>query len=134
MVFNATFNNISVISWRQFCWWRKPDYPEKTTDLSQYTDKNYHLLTLPEHLSSSPVSSGVRVTRSLVLCVCFVDSWLSFLFWSLCCLSFDLRILITSLVYSNSYRKISYVEVKYIPIRHIRNCLISNLDTGTLIK
>ena len=22
MVFNATFNNISVISWRQFCWWR----------------------------------------------------------------------------------------------------------------
>jgi hypothetical protein len=24
MVFNTTFNNISVISWRQFCWWRKP--------------------------------------------------------------------------------------------------------------
>jgi len=30
-------------------------------------------LTLQEHLSSSPVFSGVRVTRSLVLCVCFVD-------------------------------------------------------------
>ena len=29
------------------------------------------LLTLPEHLSSPPVISGVRVTRSLVLCVCF---------------------------------------------------------------
>ena len=27
------------------------------------------LLTLPEHLSSPPVFSGVRVTRSLVLCV-----------------------------------------------------------------
>jgi hypothetical protein len=39
MVFNATFNNISVISWRQFYWWRKPEYPEKTTDLSQVTDK-----------------------------------------------------------------------------------------------
>jgi hypothetical protein len=26
-----------------------------------------------EHLSSPPVFSGVRVTRSLVLCVCFVD-------------------------------------------------------------
>jgi hypothetical protein len=26
-----------------------------------------------KHLSSSPVFSGVRVTRSLVLCVCFVD-------------------------------------------------------------
>ena len=28
MVFNATFNNISVISC-QFYWWRKPEYPEK---------------------------------------------------------------------------------------------------------
>ena len=36
------------------------------------------LLTLPEHLSSSPVLSGVGVTRSLVLCVCFVDRCLSF--------------------------------------------------------
>ena len=30
-------------------------------------------LILPEHLSSPPVFSGLRVTRSLVLCVCFVD-------------------------------------------------------------
>ena len=36
--------------------------------------------THPEHLSSPPLFSGVRVTRSLVLCVCFVDSCLS------CCL------------------------------------------------
>jgi hypothetical protein len=36
------------------------------------------LLTLPEHLSSSPVINGVRVTQSLVLCVCFVDRCLSF--------------------------------------------------------
>jgi hypothetical protein len=31
------------------------------------------LLTLPKHLSSPPIFSGVRVTRSLVLCVCSVD-------------------------------------------------------------
>ena len=31
-----------------------------------------------EHLSSPSVFSGVRVTRSLVLCVCFVDLCLSF--------------------------------------------------------
>ena len=37
-----------------------------------------YLLTLPEHLSSPPVFSGVRVTRSLVLYVCFVDRCLSF--------------------------------------------------------
>ena len=36
------------------------------------------LLTLREHLSSSPVFSGVRVTRCLVLCVCLVDRCLSF--------------------------------------------------------
>ena len=36
------------------------------------------LPTLPEHLSSPPVFNGVRVTRSLVLCVCFVDRSLSF--------------------------------------------------------
>ena len=42
--------------------------------------------------------SGVRVTRSLVLSVCFVDRCLflcTFFFWALCCLSFDLRIMIT---------------------------------------
>ena len=31
------------------------------------------LFTFPEHLSSSPIFSGVCVTRSLVLYVCFVD-------------------------------------------------------------
>ena len=60
------------------------------------------LLTLPEHLSSPPVFSGVHVTRSLVLCLMFCRSLfvlLSFFFWPLCCLFFfDIRILITSLV------------------------------------
>jgi hypothetical protein len=46
----------------------------------------------------------VRVTRSLVLCVMFCRFFflrLSFFFWPLYCLSFDLRILITPLVSSN---------------------------------
>jgi hypothetical protein len=41
------------------------------------------LLTLPEHLSSPPVFSGVRATRCLVLYVYFVDrclSWCTFSF------------------------------------------------------
>ena len=38
------------------------------------------LLAIPEHLSSPRVFSGVRVTRSLVLCVCFVYCSLSFFF------------------------------------------------------
>jgi hypothetical protein len=36
------------------------------------------MLILPEHLSLPPGFSGVRVTLSLVLCVCFVDRCLSF--------------------------------------------------------
>ena len=40
MVLNATFNNISVISWPSLLfWWKKPKYSEKTTELSQDTDK-----------------------------------------------------------------------------------------------
>jgi len=61
------------------------------------------LLTPLEHLTSPPVISGVHVTRSLVLCVCFVDRCLYFFFWPLFCLFFfDIRILITPLVSSNS--------------------------------
>ena len=63
------------------------------------------LPTLPEHLSSLPVFSRVRVTRSLVLCICFVDrclSFFNFFLWRLCCLFFDIWIPITPLVSSNS--------------------------------
>jgi hypothetical protein len=41
MVFNATFNKISVISWKSFI---LVEDPEKTTDLSQVTDKLDHIM------------------------------------------------------------------------------------------
>ena len=44
--------------------------------------------------------SGVRVARSLVLCVCFVDRCLSFFFWPLCCLSFCLLTIVLSVLLS----------------------------------
>jgi len=52
------------------------------------------LLTLPEHLSSSPGFSGIRVTRSFVLYVCFVDRWLSF-----CTLYFGHCVVYSSSIY-----------------------------------
>ena len=44
IVFNVTFNNISVISWRSVLLMEETDDPEKTTDLSQVTDKLYYIM------------------------------------------------------------------------------------------
>ena len=58
MVFSAIFNNISVISWRSvYCWWKQ----EKTTDLSQVTDKRYRV-----HLAISRIRT-YNVSNQLYL-------------------------------------------------------------------
>ena len=82
------------------------------------------LLSLPEHLRSLRVFGGVRVTRSLVLYVCFVDRCLSFctFFLPLCCLSFDIRIPIAPLVSSNSsyfYTHSQFSNMRFVVQFHI---------------
>jgi hypothetical protein len=68
------------------------------------------LLTLSGHLSSPPGFSGVRVTRSLVLYVCFVDRCLSF-----CTFSFGHCVVCSSSIYRF-----------WLPLWYLQTLLITN--------
>ena len=83
--FNYPFSIIKLFSIRLYPSWA----PEFTPQFLSQLD-----CTLPGHLSSPPVFSGVCVTQSLVLCVCFVDHCLSF-----CTFSFGHCFVCSSLIY-----------------------------------
>jgi hypothetical protein len=69
------------------------------------------LLTLPDHLGSPPVFSGVRVTRSLFLYVCFADLCLSF-----CTFSFGHYFVCSSSIYGF-----------WLPLWYLQTLLITDL-------
>jgi hypothetical protein len=81
------------------------------------------LLTLPEHLRSPLIFSGVRVTLSLGLCVCFVDRCLSF-----CTFSFGyFNIKCFFLFLDGNIRERNFIEkfklIYYICLVHMLKCI-----------
>jgi hypothetical protein len=89
MILNATFNNISILSWRSVLLVEETGRPGENLRhvTSNWQTVSHNVVDVKWFLcanSSSPVFSGVRVTRSLVLCVCFVDHCLSFCTFPFC--------------------------------------------------
>jgi hypothetical protein len=63
MVFNATFNNISVTWWRSVLLVEETGEPEKTTDPSRVTDKLHHIMLYRVHLAMN----GFELTTFVVI-------------------------------------------------------------------
>ena len=79
-------------------WWSR-----RLTVTRRVSRVEQKLLTLPKHLCSPLVLSGVRGARSLVVCVVVCKSLfvlLSLFFWPLCCLFFCLLAIVLSVLLS----------------------------------
>jgi hypothetical protein len=130
MVFITTFNNISVILWRSVYWWRKPEYPEKSTDLSQVTVTDFHspcLLakTTGHHYDISLHLSWLRPNQSVHITT-FLATWLT-----VCIPAFVIHLYDTSVMTSHNAHYQSIGKINNLSIWQYVNQGSNSIATKT---